>query len=304
MSHVSVVGWAKPVLLLAQATLLQSGWAQSLSIPSSAYRTGQPEVIEPVVVPIKSELPPVAFDKQAFAATYAKAGKPSIAVLWNRQFTDMIQQDRVTQITVDVTNSVSSQGSAQRIAGGVARRLDGQANSNLTIAAQEVKSEQTLRNAPVERLDLQIRSAFVQTIVSAGGQLVDRNLVMRNLAAKLKSSGKGANIDAQQLETEALSQAARLLMEVLNTPDPASPTGWATYVSIKRLADGVVLAEGYTGEQKPPTLPVATVRFEADPRGGFREVRDLPKPPPALASQDLGRMAAEQALNRLSDSLR
>jgi hypothetical protein len=116
---------------------------------------------------------------------------------------------------------------------------------------------------------------------------------MRTTAAAKKTGN-----DSQQVETEAFLKHARLLLEVLNTRDNASPTGWATYVSIKRLSDGVVLAEGYMDGQAAAGAPKPAPRFEADPSGGFREVV-APAPAPA----DMGRMAAEQTLARLGEAL-
>jgi hypothetical protein len=153
-----------------------------------------------------------------------------------------------------------------------------------------------LRDAPIERVNLQIRSAFLQTMTAAGVRLVDRNLVMRNTAA----SKKGGNLDSQEVEMAAMSKHAKILMEVLNTPDPASPTGWATSISIKRLADGILLAEGYMDGRTPESAVKPAPQFEADPNGGYRRVV---KPAPVVSVGDTGRMAAEQTLALLRSAL-
>lgn len=267
--------------------------AQSPAIPQSAWRQGMPEVLTPpppAASPLASSGP---LNLAAFSASYARAGRPAMAVLWNRSFTDVLQQDSASQLSIDTTRAAVATGESLRLPGYSASQLSGAVVGNTTITARETRSQQAGRSGPAERVDLQMRSAFVQAMASAGARLVDRNVVMRTTAA----SRKGGS-DSQQVETEAFLKHAKLLLEVLNTPDGASPTGWATYVSIKRLADGVVLAEGYLDGQPPAGSARPAPRFEADPRGGFREVQ-----PPAPRPADMGRMAAEQTLARLGEAL-
>lgn len=275
------------LLLLGLPALACIAGAQTPVIPDSAYRRGMPEVLTQAPPP-----PPAAsFDRRAFAAAYARAGRPTIALLWNRAFTDLLQQDSASQIRIDTTRAGVGTQETAAMPGYLATQRAGVAAVSTTITAAEVKSNQPVRSAPVERVDLELRSAFVQTLAGSGVRLVDRNVVMRTTAAKTKGP-----LDSQQVETNALGKHAALLMEVLNTPDPASPTGWATYVSIKRLDTGVVLTEGYmTGQQ--PEQPKGPTRFEADPRGGFREVV---APVPVRTVTDVGRLIAEQTLTRMA----
>jgi hypothetical protein len=280
----------RPVLSLGLAMLATAAFAQAPVIPESAYRKGMPDTITP---------PPVAvstgpqFNRSGFSSAYARAGRPTIAVLWNREFTDMLQQHSASQVSIDTLRAGAVSGEAVRVPGYAAAQVSGAAVGNTTITTQDVKTQQAQRSSPVERVDLQMRSAFMQTMASSGVRLVDRNVVMRTTAAKQKGGG----LDSQQIETDALTKHARLLMEVLNTRDAASPTGWATYVSIKRLADGVVLAEGYMDGRLPEDAPKPAPRFEADPRGGFREIV---KP---VTVGDTGKLVAEQTLARLGEAL-
>jgi hypothetical protein len=265
-----------PALALAAFTvcgaLPPAAFAQAPNIPASAYRSGQPDTLTPPPAAV-SDVP--VLNRGSFSAAYAKAGRPTIAVLWNREFTDMLQQGSASQVSVDS-----------------AAEVRGAAIGNTTVTMQDTKTTQAQRRGPVERVDLQMRASFMQTITSAGVKLVDRNVVMRTTAAKQKG-----DLDSQQIETEALSKHARLLMEVLNTRDATSPTGWATYVSIKRLADGVVLAEGYMDGKPAEGTPKPAPKFEADPRGGFREVVQPVK------VGDVGRLVGEQTLARLGEAL-
>ena len=279
-----------PSMALATIAVSFAAHAQAPNIPASAYRSGQPDVLTP---PPAAPSDQPTLNRASFSAAYAKAGRPTMAVLWNREFTDMLQQSSASQVSVDSVRANAGTAEAVRVPGYAAAEVRGAAIGNTTITMQDTKTQQAQRSGPVERVDLQMRASFMQTIASAGVKLVDRNVVMRTTAAKQK----GASLDTQQIETEALSQHAKLLMEVLNTRDSNSPTGWATYVSIKRLADGVVLAEGYMDGKPPEDAPKATPKFEADPRGGFREVRTPVK------VGDVGKLVAEQTLARLGDAL-
>ena len=299
-----------PALLCLVALAAQ---AQAPNIPESAYRKDQAEVLTRAPAPESGP----AFNRAAFSVAYAKAGKPTMAVLWNREFTDMLQQSSAQTLTIDsaaagvatqqagVVRNSSSQASAVGGPGWVDSQRSGQSAAygaaeqraavvgTTTITSQDTKTTQAARRAPVERVDLQMRSSFLQTIVSSGVRVVDRNVIMRTTAAKQK----GASLDSQQIETEALSKHATLLMEVLNTRDAASPTGWATYVSIKNLKDGIIVMEGYLDGQLPDGTPKPPPKFEADPRGGFRPVYEPVK------VGDVGKRAAEQTLARLGEAL-
>lgn len=278
-------------VLLGTAALAAAAAAQTSPIPESAYRRGMPEVLTPAPAPVVAAEP--GFDRAAFAAAYARAGRPTIAVLWNREFADMLQQQTAQQLSIDNVRAGAASRDTVRVPGYTGSEAAAAVVSSTTITTREVKTEQGRRSGPVERTDLEMRSAFMQTMAASGVRLVDRNVVMRTTAA----AGKGS-LDTQQVETQALTKHARLMMEVLNTPDPAAATGWSTYVSIKRLSDGVVLAEGYMNGQEPAPAVPHTPKFEADPRGGFREVAR-----PARTVTDVGRLVAQQTLARLAGAL-
>lgn len=288
--------------------------AQAPVIPESAYRGGQPEVLTRAPAPGAGG--PV-FSSAAFSAAYAKAGKPAMAVLWNREFSDMLQQSTAQTLTVDQSAAAVTRAQSGRVSGfsgdrttvggpgfvatetnaGSATFAAGERRSaavaNTTVTLADTKTTQAQRNGPVERVDLQMRSSFLQTIVASGVRLVDRNVIMRTTAA----AQKGGNLDTQQIETEAISKHAAMLMEILNTRDAQSPTGWSTYVSVKRLKDGMIVMEGYLDGQVPEGSPKPAAKFEADPRGGFRQVFEPVK------VGDVGKRVAEQTLARLGEAL-
>ena len=289
-----------------------------LVIPESAYRKDQQPVLTPpqhVVVQPQAAIwvEPPLFSQAQFSMAYAKAGKPTMVVLWNRELTDMLEQSSTSYIAVD--SSFNRQSSAGSVSG----------SANTTISAGQQRTQEIQqREIPIERINLQLRASFLQTLSASGVRLVDRNLVMRKTAtadkaAAAKASNKSkdkttAALDNQTVEMDAFAKHAKLLMEVLNTPDPASPSGWSTYVSIKNLTDGVILMEGYSSGKPPtppPAAPVSTeppkpIRYEADPKGGYRPVYAAPTAilqPKALTVQDLGKRIGEETLGKMTSAL-
>lgn len=275
------------LVLLGTAVLATAAAAQTPQIPESAYRRDQAEVLAPAPDPSAGPL----FDAASFRRAYARAGRPTIAVLWNREFSDMLEQGSASQVNISSARLAAGSADVVRVPGAASADVVGASVRSTTITAGEVKTRQARRQGPVEHADLELRSAFLQTMTSSGVRVVDRNVVMRTTAAKAKSGSR----DSQQVETEALSRHAKLVMEVLNTRDPAAATGWSTYVSIKRLSDGVVLAEGYMNGHAPEGAPARTPRFVAEPAGGFREA--------PRSVTEVGRLIAEQTLARLAGAL-
>jgi hypothetical protein len=266
--------------------------AQAPTIPDSAYRKNQPDVLV-ADKPANPMVAAPAFNSAAFTAAYRKAGSPNMVVLWNREFSDMLQQSSASQISIDTTRSGNANVTREAGPGWSTAESSSSSRGNTTITARDTKTVQAQRGGPIERVNLQMRSSFVQTIVSAGVRLVDRNLVMRTTATTKKGE-----LDSQDIETSAFVKHAKLLMEVLNTPDSASPTGWATFVSVKRLTDGVVLMEGYMDGNLPEGAAKPMPKFEADPRGGFREVSA-----PATSVSEVGSRVAQQTLGLLSQAM-
>jgi hypothetical protein len=265
--------------------------AAQTNIPESAYRRGQAEVLKPE--PNPNDGP--AFDAASFRAAYARAKQPSVAVLWNREFSDMLEQGSASTLTINQAHAGVATREVAAVPGYAVGQATGVSAGRTTIDVQERRTQQARRSGPGEASDLQLRASFMQTLSRAGLRLVDRNMVMRTTAAARRDADKEGKLDSQQIETAALSKHATLLMEVLNTRDAASPTGWSTFVSIKRFDDGTLITEGYYNGRPADGAPRPTPRFEADPRGGFREVA------PKVA--DVGRLVAEQMLARLGEAL-
>jgi hypothetical protein len=169
------------VALLGPSLVAAVATAQVPNIPDSAYRRDLPMVLTPAPA---SPSPAPQFNREAFAAAYARAGRPAIALLWNREFTDLLQQGMAYQLSIDSVHAAAGSREAVRADGYQAAGAQGAMASSTTVTQREVRSGQGLRSGPAERIDLEMRSGFVQAITGAGVRLVDRNVVMRTTAAR------------------------------------------------------------------------------------------------------------------------
>ena len=210
--------------------------------------------------------------------------------MWNREFSDQLQQDAPIKVSV----RSSQQGTALALRdvepGFSASDVVTLKQSDSVVATQDIKPSQVQRNGPGEKLNFQMRGSFVQTLVSNGVKVVDRNVIMRT-----SSVGSRTDKDTQEIETSAFLKHAKILMEILNTADTNSPNGWATFVSVKRIEDGLVLLEGYMDGKITEGFEKPLPKFEADPRGGFREV--------SAKGSDFGSRIAKQTLSLLEQAV-
>ncbi len=302
---VALANWGSPAMAQSTAPVL----IPQVQIPDSAYRKDQGAVLTPPPpVPAAQSasflVDPPIYNQAQFGTAYTRAGRPSMVVFWNRELTDTLEQTSNAYLSVD--RSVNRNSTPDGVSG----------SSNVTLSSGVNKSQEARRDNPEERINFQLRASFVQALRNAGVRIVDRNLAMRKTASDAKSaaSAKKANVDldVQGVEMSAMSKYANYLLEVQNTPDKASPSGWSTLVSIKNLSDGTVVMEGYfNGQRSTPERPVPqaqpTGRYEPDPKGGgYRLVVDAPPPMPQykpLTTQDLGRRIGEETLSKLTQAL-
>ncbi|QIL72081.1 hypothetical protein G7048_17980 [Diaphorobacter sp. HDW4B] len=273
-----------PLALTTALLALPTQAQQMRDRMSDVYRDGQPEVL-PAPLPVRSPDAQPVLQRSAFSQAYARAGRPTIAVYWNRQLAELMEPTDIVQTHIETIDTRSGDG----------KRADEEDTRNITVTSQRLQRTEQRRSKLPEHLDLQLRSAFMQSMTSAGVRLVDRNVVIRTTSAQRK--GPASARHGQHVESEALLQHAKLLMEVLHMPDAASPRGWSVHVSIKRMDDGVLLTEGYMDTRPPERASNEPRRFEADPNGGFREVL------PSNTISDIGRRIGEQTLARLGEAL-
>lgn len=259
--------------------------AGASAFPAQAqYRAGVPETLAP---PPRYERDHGAEAAMAFRQAYGNAGKPRMAVLWNRSFDDRLATQY--EASTEVHQKVRTSSAAEWSRGG--RRLDtaGAADRSISVSSGERAVDTTAgRPALVEGADWEIESAFTGRLRSAGIALIDRAVAMRTRAA---IESPGDRRDVQTVETNALLDKSDLFVEVLQTLDPGAPFGLTFRVDVKNIHSGEILASVVSDGKAPPA---PRGRFVATSNGFARE--QAPAQTPAavgevLATKVLGALA-------------
>lgn len=240
------------------------------------WREGQPPMAteglarpgQPVTLPA----PPPAIDPERigidrFVAAYARAGRPRIAILWNRELTADADTPReeVTTLTVDGHSQADGwqretarrHGSA--IDAGARAEHHGQAEWRTSMRALDPG----VRPAPSgENDDFDTERGFADMLAGAGTRLIDRTAIVRTGALGTDT----ANLQA--IETRALLDKADWTLEVV----PMAGGRWR--IVARDLAGGRVVARAVgTGRSLPRTMA-----YVAGDRGFTRGVAAVPTP--------------------------
>lgn len=216
-----------------------------------------------------------------FSQAYTRAGRPRIALWWNRQLSDRhSDQGRdVTRLDAEIS-------------------ADGRRASLARSSGREAQGDAVRSSGLSERDRFQIETEFTRRLLDAGVRVVDRATIIRLAAAGQGGGAPAAAVDLQQLEMRALAGHADLFLEVLLSTDPQAPSGMGFRVDLKKISDGQVLGTAYlhgTPELPPPPPP----RYEARP-GGYVLVQPSP---PKVTVQAVGDALALQTLQALQPRL-
>ena len=208
-----------------------------------------------------------------FGAAYNKAGKPRIALFWNRELTDQVSTDsrEVTRINAH-------------------RSRDG---NDYSLSASQGRETTALphRNSSLSERDLWlVETEFTQRLLDAGAVLVDRAAIVRMTAV-----GASAPASMPGIEMSALAGKADLLLEVLLTRDDSAPLGWGFRSNLKDVRSGRVLGSQYLSAM-PELPPRGEPSFRAGPKGYERVEAEAVMVPiravgETLASQAMGELA-------------
>lgn len=272
-------------------TLLVCGGA----LAESPYR----DDVSPVVEPPRQEAPPDVVSPviKQFQERYRSAGRPRIALFWNVELVDTLD-DQVVKTTRTKTQSDDSENHLTKTTNeeaGAATLVDGETAS----ATETVKTEATQRvSANVKRStslserDIwKTETAFRAELRNAGVRLLDRNTIMRITALIAGTENTRA------VEAKALVGKADLLMEVLTTEDPAAPLGWGFRVNVLDVHTGEERSSFYSEAMPVATTP-ARVSFKAT-SNGFEKV--IQQPP--MTVSDVGRALALNVMTEAGPGL-
>lgn len=214
--------------------------------PAVTYRDGMPDVnaSAPSANPDAGNYA----SSGAFARWYAGAGRPTMLMFWNRQ----LIEDATSQYdSVQTTRSATvAMGEGAAVRGG---NWAASASSGMAASASESRQYQErttdggygFRDNSFSR---GVESSILNTFLSAGARIVDREAVIRRVSAKQSREDR---MDIQYLETLAMGQGIQYLIEVLPDDDASSPTGVTFTVKITHLPTSQVRAQ-FTTSGNPP----------------------------------------------------
>lgn len=208
--------------------------------PAFVNRPPPPAEPPPEAPPVPPPSPLVVLGK--FAKAYEAAGAPRIAILYNETFAR-----KITSWTMDAKQML-----------------------------QLPPMSDSRSGFPTENLQWIFEEGFTKPFMAAGVRLVDPALVMQ--AANRREGWREAQHAADiNTNVEALKQHADWVAEVLMLPDSRTVTGYLFRTSVKRLADGRIIASGVSTLEEFRANPEKTKVVYDDT--GYRFVPDEGRKP-------------------------
>lgn len=215
-----------PVLLLAAAaTPAVAQWRQGqqpMAAPGQGMRAGQPMTMDAA--------PPAADPDRAtidrFAAAYARAGRPRVVLLWNRELTAEVETGREDVSTLSV------------------EREPGRLDAELRSTTRAHDSGGRAAASGDEGVDFDMERGLADGLSGAGVRLIDRTAILRTGALGADTT------NLQAIETRALLGKAEWTLEVVAMNDGR----WR--IVARDLASGQVVARGVSaGRPAPRPMP-------------------------------------------------
>lgn len=219
---------------------------QRPTLPAVGYREGMPAVNTPP--------PPVNPNAgnnttaAGFSAWYAKAGRPTMLLFWNRE---LIEDGASQYDGVISTTSVGAADSGAFAARGRGVAVSGASSTAVAASETRVYEERTTDSRYTFKDGIYakgVESAIMGTLLSAGARIIDREAVIRKIGA---NKSRDERMDIQHLETLALEQGVQYLIEVLPDNNLASPTGVSFTVKVTHLPTSTVRAQFVTTGDPP-----------------------------------------------------
>lgn len=272
--------------------LLLIGAAASTPLAAQSYRaeplpTERSGVPETLVAPPPPADPALAIQAR-FAAMYGSAGRPTVMIFWNREFTDDLETERESYVTVNTRGNVAEQANARTdydrygVSRSASRSASADGSTEMRAGAQVVNDGRRQAMLPQDA-DIQIQNALKRTLRDAGVVLGDRALMLR---ATSRRTGETAN--RQAVESDAILGTKGLLVEVGQLAD--SDDGDVLFaVSIKNVAANREIAS-FTTAARPP---VGHRPYVAGSRGFERA------PLPPVTDSARGRQLATEIMQAL-----
>ena len=198
--------------------------------------------------------------QKKFYDAYESAGSPSIAIFWNRAFSDQVSQWESTERDIvtgeksinardllkkngDLTQEEINQGfeatDADPSGGNINSydRLIKGGSKILSATQSEVRIKQNEREGLGETEQFTFSSAYLQPFFAQSVKILDRAAIIRIIERDMvREAGAEMVADIQKIETEALVGYADLLTEILLANDQIN-----YLISVKEVATGRII---------------------------------------------------------------
>lgn len=218
-----------------------------------------------------------------FASAYANNGKPRLALYWNRQLSETLNE------WYSDTRVVSRTESNSTMSGEI--NLDKQASSQNTVEIQR-RAQDRRRGQVSESFEWEFQDGFLAPFLDAGATILDRAAIVRFTGADMQTTNENL------VEVRALQGKADFLLEILVAPNWQSTTGYELRTRILEVKTGRIVAmvnSKSLREWNPEKQVVATDRGFTEPddddesfgpegdmkvratAGGFEQKRKPPK---------------------------
>lgn len=267
--------------------------ASALAAPAEAQDAEPARMLANTTPPATSQavMNHVIGVKTAFKGQYARAGRPRIALFWNRKLDDQLSQWYTSARNIDTHESAwQSRG--------------------FTAAQQRenVEGRFAYRDQPSELAGFEFGAGLTRTLINAGTQIIDRDAIMRLEHGKASELADGVVLtDYQEIEMDALLDYADLYAELMYAERSAAGDSFTVMVSIKNVRTGQTIA---MFRSRPNALPAPATRTQWVPGAQGYERFEVPTEDaavPALADgiepgtpEYLGWMVALQTMEALS----
>lgn len=224
-----------------------------------------------------------------FKGSYARAGRPKIALFWNRQFSDQLSEWQANyRSAVDSEAGLAWQNGDKTENGGSAT-----VNASATAAVQSRRYDSTRGSRPSSEFGFS--SAFSRYLLANSVRIVDRQSIVRLADRKATSplSGRSTNNDFQKIETDSLLGFADYLAEIIFVSDNDAPLKKSFQVTVKSVQTGELIAMFETNG-KPASHGPARKQYRATSRG-FEVVKNET----SLKPEQAGKQVATELLQAL-----
>ena len=162
-----------------------------------------------------------------FADSYARNGKPRLALYWNQQLSEALSD------WYSETRVVNSSQDNSTMSGDFT--LNQSSNSQNTLEIQR-RAHDTRRGTLNESFEWEFQEAFLAPFLEAGATVVDRGAMMRFTAAD------NASASEKTVEVRGLQGRADYVLEVLVSPNWKSSTGYELRTRILDVKTGAIVA--------------------------------------------------------------